>query len=209
MIGLRLTLTCLAALAASLGMPSAQEQKTESPTALLSPAPNKGSSTDLAKPNTNHALLAELVGTWAYKLNIRMGKDRWITTDGVVVRKPIMDGRFFMADFDVPMLPGAGGKLEKVNFAGKSIEAYDNVKQKFVSIWIDSASTGVTVFEGTYDPTSRSFTYRSETEPQPGRITKVRETVTIADGNHYSLAWFEEHGGHEIKTVEINYTRKS
>ncbi len=73
---------------------------------------------------------------------------RPIETNGVVVRQPIMGGRYFLADFDVEMLPGAKGKLEKVNFKGKSIEGYDNVKKKFISIWIDNASTGPTIFEG-------------------------------------------------------------
>ena len=83
-----------------------------------------------------------------------------------------MDGRYYFADFTVEMLPGADGKLQKANFKGKSIEGYDNVKQKFVSIWIDNGTTGPTSFEGTYDPLSRTFTYNSETEQQPGKKRK-------------------------------------
>jgi hypothetical protein len=173
------------------------------------PAANEPKATDLAKTNSNHQLLAELAGTWNYKLKIRTGPDKWTETNGIVVRQPIMNGRYFLADFDVEMLPGADGKLEKANFKGKSIEGYDNAKQKFVSIWIDNASTGITTFEGTYDPASRTFTYNAETEAQPGKITKVRELITVADSDHYSLTWLENHGGHEVKTVEINYTRKT
>jgi len=130
-----------------------------------------------------------------------------IETNGVVVRQPIMGGRYFLADFDVEMLPGAKGKLEKVNFKGKSIEGYDNVKKKFISIWIDNASTGPTIFEGSYDPASRTFTYAGETEPKPGQKTIVREVIKVIDNDHYNLDWYEEHGGHEIKTIEIRYTR--
>ena len=67
--------------------------------------------------------------------------------------------------------------------------------------------TGPTNFEGTYDPASRSFTYTSETEQQPGKKTKVREVIKVTDSNHYRLDWYEEHGGREIKTIEISYTR--
>jgi len=134
---------------------------------------------------------------------------RLIETNGVVVRQPIMGGRYFLADFDVEMLPGTDGKLEKVNFKGKSIEDYHNVKKKFISIWIDNASTGPTIFEGSYDPASRIFTYAGETEPKPGQKTKVREVIKVIDKNHYNLDWYEEHGGHEIKTIEITYTRSS
>jgi hypothetical protein len=136
-----------------------------------------------------------------------MGADEWLETNGVIVRQSIMGGRNLLADFDVPMLPGASGQLEKKDFKGKSIEGYDSVRQKFVSVWIDNASTGPTIFEGNYDPASRTFTYTSETEPAPGKKTKVRELIKIADSGHYSLEWFEEHNDREIKTIEINYTR--
>jgi Protein of unknown function (DUF1579) len=162
---------------------------------------------DLSQPNANHKLLAELAGTWNYKLRVRLGADEWLETDGVVVRQPIMGGRYLLADFDVPMLPGASGQLEKKDFKGKSIEGYDNVRQKFVSVWIDNASTGLTIFEGNYDAASRTFTYTSETEPEPGKKTKVWEVIKIADAGHYSLEWFEKHDGREIKTIEINYIR--
>ena len=165
---------------------------------------------DATKPGANHELLGELAGKWNYVLKISRGPDKPpIETKGVVVRQPIMAGRYYLADFNVEMLPGASGELERANFQGKEIEGYDNIKQKFFSIWIDNASTSVTVFEGTYDRRSRTFTYTTETEPQPGKKTKVREQIKLVDADHYTLEWFEEHGGREIKTIEIAYTRAS
>ena len=174
------------------------------------PRPDEARSADVAKANANHQLLGELAGTWNYILKISIGPNKPpIETNGVVVRQPIMDGRYYVADFNVEMLPGADGKLQHAKFKGKSIEGYDNVKQKFVSVWIDNASTAVTTFEGNYDPATRTFNYRSETEPHPGKKTKVREQIKVVDRDHYMLEWFEEHGGREIKTIEINYTRAS
>ena len=92
-------------------------------------------------------------------------------------------------------------------FKGKSIEGYDNVKQNSIFIWIDNASTGPTIFEGNYNPASRTFTYTSETELKPGQKTKVREVIKVIDDNHYNLDWYETHGGHDIKTIEITHTR--
>ena len=165
---------------------------------------------DATKPGANHELLGELAGKWNYVLKILRGHDKPpIETKGVVVRQPIMAGRYYLADFNVEMLPGASGELERANFQGKEIEGYDNIKQKFFSIWIDNASTSVTVFEGTYDPRSRTFSYTTETEPQHGKKMKVREQIRLVDADHYTLEWFEEHGGREIKTIEIAYTRAS
>jgi len=204
-----LMVLCLGMAAAFTTGPAVAGETETSPVAATSAtSPNDSKATDLAKPNANHNLLGELAGTWNYVLKISMGPNKPpIETNGVVVRQPIMGGRYFLADFDVEMLPGNDGKLEKANFKGKSIEGYDNVKQNFISIWIDNASTGPTIFEGNYDPASRTFTYTSETEPKPGQKTKVREVIKVIDDNHYNLDWYEEHGGHEIKTIEITYTR--
>jgi len=35
----------------------------------------------------------------------------------------------------------------------------------------------------------------------------VREVIKVIDDNHYNLDWYETHGGHDIKTIEITYTR--
>jgi Protein of unknown function (DUF1579) len=42
----------------------------------------------------------------------------------------------------------------------------------------------------------------------PGMKSKVREVVTIVDKDHHIFASYEDRGGGEMKTVEINYTRK-
>jgi hypothetical protein len=37
---------------------------------------------------------------------------------------------------------------------------------------------------------------------------KIRETLKLADKDHMNLEWYEDHGGQEMKTMEIAYTRK-
>ena len=65
------------------------------------------------------------------------------------------------------------------------------------------------VAKGQFKAEKLNVTYTSETEPKPGQKTKVREVIKVIDDNHYNLDWYEEHGGHEIKTIEITYTRSS
>jgi hypothetical protein len=62
--------------------------------------------------------------------------------------------------------------------------------------------------EGTYDPATKTFTYTGEYEAIPGMKQKIREVVKVADNNHMSFEWYEDHGGKEAKTMEINYTKK-
>ena len=99
--------------------------------------------------------------------------------------------------------------MKEMEFKGMSIEGYDNVQKKFVATWCDNMGTSILSSEGSYDPASKTFTYNAEMEMMPGVKTKVRETVKIVDANHHRLEWYEDRGGQETKTMEINYTRKS
>jgi len=42
----------------------------------------------------------------------------------------------------------------------------------------------------------------------PGMKQKVREVIKIVDNSHHTFEWYEDRGGQEAKTMEINYTRK-
>jgi Protein of unknown function (DUF1579) len=165
---------------------------------------------DLAKLNENHKLLADLAGSWSYSVKMWMepGKEPTAST-GSVTRKPIMNGRYFIADFTGTMkMPGADGKMKDFTFKGTSLEGYDNVKQKFVSSWVDNMGTGIMNSEGTYDPATKTFTYTGEVEPVPGMKTPIREVIKVTDKNHHTFEWYENRGDQEMKTLEINYTRK-
>src|SRR5438477_2637717 len=142
---------------------------------------------EMGKLNENHKMLGELAGTWSYTVKMWMDPSAPPQeSKGTAVRKAIMDGRFFIGDFTGKMeMPGPDGKKKEMTFTGKSIEGYDNVKQKFVSTWVDNMGTGIMMLDGTYDPATKTFTYNSEVEMMPGMKTKVRETVKIVDKDHH------------------------
>ena len=64
------------------------------------------------------------------------------------------------------------------------------------------------MFTGTYDPSTKTFTYNSEAEMMLGTKTKIRMVIKIIDADHYTCAWYEDRDRPEVKTIEINYTRK-
>jgi hypothetical protein len=167
---------------------------------------------ELAKLNENHKLLSTLAGFWTYTIKMWMNPDPKappMNSTGSGVRKAIMDGRYFVFDVTGKMkMPGADGKMKEMQFKGMGIEGYDNVKKKFVSSWIDNMGTGIYLMEGTYDAATKTFTYNAEMEMMPGMKTKVREVLKIVDADHHTFEWYEDRGGQEAKTMEINYTRK-
>jgi Protein of unknown function (DUF1579) len=166
---------------------------------------------ELSKLNENHKLLASLDGTWNYNIKFWMNPDpnaKPQESKGTAVRKSVMDGRYFVEDVSGKMqMPGQDGKMTDIPFKGMGMEGYDNVKKKFVASWVDNMGTGIEFSEGTYDPATKTFTYTAEMEPVPGMKTAVREVIKIADKDHMSLEWYENQGGQEKKTMEINYTR--
>ena len=166
---------------------------------------------ELSKLNENHKLLSSLDGNWNFAIKTWMNPDpnaKPQESKGTATRKSVMGGRFVMMDVTGKMqMPGEDGKMKDMQFKGMGLEGYDNVKKKFVASWVDNMGTGIEFSEGTYDPATKTLTYTSEVEPAPGMKTPIREEIKIADNNHMTLDWFENHGGQEKKTMEINYTR--
>ena len=165
---------------------------------------------ELSKLNENHKLLKDLAGTWSYNVTMWMDPNAPPTkSSGTSVTKPIMEGRYFVTDVTGHMkMPGPDGKMKDVTFKGTGMDGYDNVKKKFVSSWGDNMGTGIMLSEGDYDPATKTFTYTSEYEAIPGMKTKARQVVKVADKDHHTFEWYEDRGGQEVKTMEIDYTRK-
>jgi hypothetical protein len=165
---------------------------------------------ELSKLNDNHKLLAGMAGTWTYTVKMWMDpKGNPSESKGTATRKATMDGRYLHGDYSGKFkMPGADGKMKDMEFKGMSLDGYDNVKQKFVSAWVDNMGTGIMLSDGTYDPATKTFTYTGEYEAIPGMKSKVREVLKNVDPAHQTFEYYEDRGAGEAKTMEIDYTRK-
>ena len=166
---------------------------------------------EMGKLNENHKLLSSMDGSWTFNIKMWMNPDPNAApqqSKGTATRKSVMGGRFVVMDVTGKMqMPDATGKMKDMQFKGMGVEGYDNVKQKFVSSWIDNMGTGIQFSDGTYDPATKTLTYTSEIEMMPGMQTPVREVIKLTDKDHMMLEWYETHGGQEKKTMEIAYAR--
>jgi len=208
-------------LATLIATPSFAQTSASSPAAVTSPATVSSGQPDqqemmkqmmeLSKLNENHKLLSDLDGNWNYTIKFWMNPDpnaKPEESKGTAVRKSIMNGRFSTLDVTGKMeMPGPDGKKKAMTFVGHGIDGYDNVKKKFVGSWIDNMGTGIMFSEGNYDPATKTFTYNSEFEAVPGMKQQIREVIKVTDNNHHTLEWYENRGGQQVKTMEINYTR--
>ena len=117
-------------------------------TAAASPGPAEmmKQMMEMAKLNENHKLLADLAGTWSYTVKMMAPGETASTSTGSVTRKPIMNGRFFVADFSGSMkMPGADGKMKDFTFKGTFTPAMQNIP-----MWQNLVTLGATQF--TADP---------------------------------------------------------
>jgi Protein of unknown function (DUF1579) len=200
-----------------LGAPAFGQETASSPAASSSSSaaagqPDEKEMMEMSKVGPNHKLLADLDGKWTYTVKFWMNGDpssKPQESKGTATRESIMGGRYFIAKASSQMqMPDANGKMKNFEFNGMGTDAYDNATKQFVSTWIDNMGTGIMYLTGTYDESSKAFTYSGDYTPVPGTTLKIKTILKVPDNNHMNFEWYENRGGQEMKTMEINYTRK-
>jgi len=155
-----------------------------------------------ATPSVHHKALAARVGTWDASITF------WATPDAEADESTgnsdftmIMEGRYLMENFTSPSPMGV--------FSGMGLTGYDNMKQRYVSVWIDSMSTGVMVAESS-KISAKKVEYRGEApDPVSGTIIEVRTVENRIDEDTYRFeTWIPDSDGNEFKNMEILYKRK-
>lgn len=154
------------------------------------------------KTGPEHVMLANMVGEWDGEISMWEDPNQPpLISNGTVNYESIFDGRYIIGKFS--------GNMMDMPMSGMEITGYDNVKKVFFSTWIDNMGTGMLYVEGTYDKNSNTITYIGETVDPMGNKMKVREVVTPIDKDHSKFEMFMDMGSGEMKSMEINYTRKS
>jgi hypothetical protein len=156
----------------------------------------------LATPGEPHKLFASLSGSWTTTIKEWMepGKPPMEST-GSAEMKMLLDGRYLQQEFT--------GDMMGHPYSGVGISAYDNLRKRYVTIWIDTMGTGVFTMEGTASADGKTITLKGQhAEPGGGHMTH-RAVWKIVDSNTQTFDMYGTHGhGKEMKMLEINYTRK-
>jgi len=156
----------------------------------------------LGTPGEPHKLLARLVGSWTTRTRAWMepGKPEAQGT-GTCQQKMLLDGRYLQQEYT--------GEMMGSTFNGINVIGYDNHTKKYVSIWIDSMSTGIYYFEGSAEGNGKTITQESSYD-DPVRGPMVWRSVTnIVDDNTLEYQMFLiPKGGKEEKMMEMTMNRK-
>jgi len=157
---------------------------------------------DYAKIGPQHERFAEQVGEW------NMDMSWWMDpaaepqkSKGTCVNKTIMGGRYMVSEVE--------GVSMGMPFTGQALMAYDNVKKKYYSTWIDSMGTGIVWSEGNWDKDKNAYVMEGKmTDPTTGGDIQTRMVTKVIDKDKHTMAMYMVVGGQEMKSMEIVYTRK-
>ena len=152
-----------------------------------------------ATPGKEHQMLKDqFAGNWDVQVKHLMGPGE--TTTGTAKYDVVMDGRYLSGTFD--------GKAMGQPFKGISLTGYDNATKKFFNTWVDTMGTGLLVTQGTYDPSTKTYTFTGDMTMPNGQTTKVREVVKVESNDKHVFEMYMTGPQGEMKAMEITYTRK-
>ena len=154
-------------------------------------------------PNEHHAVLKAFEGTWAYTGSFWMTPDAPAETmTGTAECKMAYGDRFLKQKITGPWM---GETFNGLGFIG-----YDNVKEAYVSTWLDNMGTGIMQVYGTYDNATKTLEFKGTMScPMTGEKEHYyRSEWAVVDEDHSTYtSYARDAGGKEFKSMELAYSR--
>jgi hypothetical protein len=157
----------------------------------------------MAAPNENHAYFKKFVGQWDVTTTAWMMPGAPpVTSKNSTTGELILGGRFLRMEFK--------GTMFGQPFEGVQIIGYDNLKKKYIFLWIDNTSTVFYLTEGSRDESTNVLT---ETGLWPdfmtGGTVKERGTINWLNPDEYvHETYMTGADGKEFKSMENRCVRK-
>jgi hypothetical protein len=156
-------------------------------------------------PGASHKMLEESVGTWDAEVKIWMKGPAGEPTisKGTSEQKMILGGRYLQQNFS--------GEMMGQPFTGTGLTGYDNIKKKYVGVWVDDMSTGISTMDGVLDKDGKSCTmWGTMDDAMTGQKNKKIKYVTLFIDKDTQV--FETYDvsayGDKKPTMQITYKRK-
>lgn len=157
---------------------------------------------DYMTPGPQHEMLSKMAGDWTAEAKMwQMPGSEPMEFEGTAHFEMILGGRYLSSKYEATMMG--------MPFTGMQIDAYDNIKKEFITIWIDNMGTGIMVLKGRMDENAKSITYTgTSVDPMTGNDADVKTVLKFLDDNNYIFEMFMVNGEEEFKSMEMHYTRK-
>jgi hypothetical protein len=151
-------------------------------------------------PGPRHEALAGRAGSWNVAGRMWEPGSEAMPMQGTARTEALLGGRYIVEEFKADFMG--------MPFEGRLIQGYDNVTQRYWSLWFDSMSTGYWLSHGTeLSPGVMEFEGTATDILTPdGRL--FRMTATVHEDGSYTMKFFDsrEDSG-EFQSMELHYTR--
>jgi len=155
---------------------------------------------EMNQKGVHHDHLKQFVGNFNTLTRIWSAPDTEpMESAGKSVNRMILDDRYLESHFE--------GEAMGAKLLGQSLTGYDAMAGQYVSVWVDTWSTGFTLAEGQCEKDGKVLTLKGEMSTGPDNKVGYREVFTILNADSYKFEWFDSSQGEEHKTMEITYTR--
>ncbi len=157
----------------------------------------------LMSPGPMHQYLEPLVGSWELTTKYRMTPEQpWLESTAQAEREWILDGRFVKETVDAEFM---GQPFHGIGFFG-----YDNVREQYCSMWIDSMVTGIMTAAGSSSDGGKTISFEgTNANPMTGEKDAWFRHVmrVVSDDENVFEMYAKDPSGKEFKTMEITATR--
>lgn len=152
-------------------------------------------------PGPQHEMLTARAGTWTVKGQMweHPGAEA-MPMDAKATTEVLLGGRYTVEDFrsDFMGMP----------FEGRLIQGYDNLSERYWSLWMDNMSTGGWLSYGVETAPGVIEYVGTATDilTPEGRTTRI--TTTNHDDGSYTMKMYDwREGEGEFQSMELHYTR--
>ena len=155
-----------------------------------------------ATPGEAHEELAQQVGTWnaTVKTWMQPGKDPMVS-EGTFKRELTLDGRVLAETYE--------GEVAGQPFNGQSWTGYDNVTERWWTIWTDNMSTGPMVMWGEWNDKKKGIVYQGTTpDALSGEMVEMMTLVRSPKKGEEVMEMFDLRTGEPVKTMEIHARKR-
>jgi len=152
-----------------------------------------------AQPGPDHAVLAEMTGTWKAKLKSWFAPGPPTESEGTMVNSMILGGRVLEGKFS--------GSFMGQPMKGVSMMGYDNSKKEYWSLWADDMSTG-TMWQLGGPAKDKVIAMKGSMQNPDGSTGECYSKTKMVDKNTHVYTMTTMMAGKEVPLMEITYTRQ-
>jgi len=153
-------------------------------------------------PGEGHKRLNPLIGTFNVAIKI------WVTPEGPPIETTAASVNTWVLGGRIVQMM-LNGDAPNALFSGTGNIAYDNVSKNYQAAWMDTGSTGITLYTGKLDASGKSALMKGAIpNALTGKPSPVELRMTIeADGSHLTQLWGQGKGAKMAKLMELKYTK--